>query len=190
MSGKAKNFIKKNWWVGAFGAFITVACIGCIAIGTTTVSGSSMNPTYSDGETLLMYKFGTPKRGDVIVCQNPMNGKVLIKRVIGVGGDVIDIDYSSGMVKVNDFVVDEPYIQGTTLFCSDGASVEYPYFVSEGCYFVMGDNREASDDSRLIGEVRNVYGIVIGGHKDFTRPIPTNEEMEKVRKDLIDECGD
>lgn len=167
MSGKIKSFVKKNWWFGLFGAVITVACVGCIVIGTTTVSGNSMNPTYSDGDTLFMYKFGTPKRGDVIVCQNPRNGKVLIKRVIGIGGDTIEIDYESGLVYLNGSAIDEPYIQGTTLFCSEGESVKYPYTVSEGCYFVMGDNREASDDSRLLGEVKNVYGIVIGGHENL-----------------------
>lgn len=159
---KVTKFIKKNWWLGAFGIVATVACIGVLAIGSTKISGNSMNPTYFDGDTLLMNKFGTPKRGDVIVCQSPLNGKVLIKRVIAVGGDKVEIDYETGEVKVNGTVLDEPYIQGKTVFCSEGVGVQYPYIVSEGCYFVMGDNREASDDSRLVGEIKTVYGVVIG----------------------------
>ena len=190
MSGKIKSFVKKNWWFGLFGAVITVACVGCIVIGTTTVSGNSMNPTYSDGDTLFMYKFGTPKRGDVIVCQNPRNGKVLIKRVIGIEGDKIEIDYEKGIVKVNGLVIDEPYIQGRTVFCSDGESVEYPYIVSEGCYFVMGDNREASDDSRLVGEVKNIYGIVIGGRKEYDEDVPcmTLKFLSIFFKKPLDKC--
>lgn len=168
MSEEKKKKSPKEWlFIGAIAVFAVIGSTFCVSFNTTNVSGSSMNPTYSDGDSLLMCKLLTPKRGDVVVCQNPLNGKVLIKRVIGIEGDKIEIDYEKGVVKVNGSVIDEPYIQGSTVFCSEGVGVDYPYIVSKGGYFVMGDNREASDDSRLFGEVKNIYGVVVGGRKEY-----------------------
>lgn len=78
-----------------------------------------------------------------------------VKRVIGVAGDVIELDSKSGVLKVNGEVVDEPYLDTNTPSFAKDASILYPHVVSEGCVFVMGDNRENSTDSRFssLGDV-------------------------------------
>ena len=75
----------------------------------------------------------------------------LVKRIIGVPGDVIDIT-ETGLVSVNGTVLQESYIS-EPISPSERGSVAYPYTVSEGCVFVMGDNRNLSIDSRELGEM-------------------------------------
>jgi signal peptidase I len=90
--------------------------------------------------------FGTPERGDVIVFRSPNNpDRDFIKRVIGVPGDTVEI--RSGAVYVNDEPLAEPYITGHT-GCPCG-----PFVVAPGTYFVLGDHRNNSSDSRVIGAI-------------------------------------
>ena len=81
----------------------------------------------------------------MVIDRNTQEESNLIKRVIGCAGDVIDIDFQQGVVYRNGEALDEPYINEPTFLQMD---VEFPVTVPEGCIFVMGDNRNHSDDSR------------------------------------------
>ena len=132
------------------------------------VDGESMTNTLSDGKILFCTRLGTPKVGDIIVCDitAELEGnkvkKRLIKRVIAKGGDTISIE--NGKVTVNGKVLDEPYIKEPMTYVPENSQT-YPLTVPDGEYFVMGDNRNASHDSRdsrygLVSE-DNVVGTVL-----------------------------
>lgn len=144
------------------------------------VTGESMNQTLQDGEGLLVLNaFYTPKRGDIVVFsqtskENERLNEALIKRVVGLPGDTVRIDYASGTVYVNDepvTVLDKfPDGSDSYIYLSDGTmhrrgDVELPAVVPEGHLFVMGDNRNNSMDSRYsaIGFVdqRRVLGKAV-----------------------------
>ena len=135
-----------------------------VFIRMTVVEGDSMNDTLHDGEYLLIRDFFyTPQRGDIVVVNDltkenigKMYTKPLVKRVIGVGGDEIEI--KDGVVKINGETIDEPYIK-EAMKPTDNISVK----LGENEVFVMGDNRNHSGDSRLIGpvDVRCIVGKAI-----------------------------
>jgi signal peptidase I len=113
------------------------------------VEGSSMEPNFHTGQMLIVsrlsYKLSSPKRGDVIVFQYPDNPvDDYIKRVIGVPGDTVEIE--DGRVYINGQVVNEPYLSNVIPDSQRGK-----WTVPEGSYFVMGDNRPHSSDSRSWG---------------------------------------
>lgn len=111
------------------------------------VDGKSMFPTLEDGQRLIIsHLFYTPKQGDIVVANSQGLNKTIIKRVIAVEGQTVDIDFDNHTVSVDGEVLDEPYINEPTAR-NDGGNA-YPMVVPEGTIFVMGDNRNASTDSR------------------------------------------
>lgn len=106
------------------------------------IYGSSMTPTVSEGEIVVALKENNFHTGEIVAFY--YNNKILVKRVIAGPGDVVDID-EDGNVYVNDERIDEPYLEEKAL---GDCNIELPYQVPEERYFVMGDHRTTSIDSR------------------------------------------
>lgn len=106
------------------------------------IYGESMTPTLNDGEIVFSVKSSHLKQGDVVAFY--YNNKILIKRVIAGPGDWVFID-EDGSVYVNSYLLEEPYITEKSFGITD---IELPYQVPDGKYFVMGDHRATSVDSR------------------------------------------
>lgn len=114
------------------------------------VSGPSMNQTLNNGDTLILLNnvfYSQPKYGDVVVASKDSfkDGEPIIKRVIATEGQTVDIDFKKGIVYVDGTPLDEPYTNTPTNLME---GMTFPLVVSEGCVFLMGDNRNESKDSR------------------------------------------
>lgn len=135
-------------WLRAAAGVVTVLVLICtFLVRPVMVSGVSMQPTLREGDLMLLGLLPhTPQRGDIVVMQKQeFSEQAFVKRVIAVEGDVVDIDFRTGAVTVNGEVLDEPYINEATHAALDWTG---PQTVPEGCLFVMGDNRNHSNDSR------------------------------------------
>ena len=132
---------------------LSVALIICVVIFAffirlIDVRGTTMNPTLNNNDKMLVSGlFYEPKVGDVVVFKKDEYDpeRALVKRVIAVEGQVINMDFDRGIVYVDGVPLEEDYIMEPTTNKIDFIS---PQTVPEGCVFVMGDNRNASTDSR------------------------------------------
>ena len=149
-----------------------------------TVSGASMYPTLHNGDRMVLSKVGDVHRFDVVILKVPDENVEYIKRVIGMPGDTVEM--KSGVLYINGKKVDQPFINTEalakqTVFIDDFTleSLTGESKVPEGKYFVLGDNRGVSKDSRMIGfidrsaiEGKAVFTIWpfgrIGGQKDYS----------------------
>ena len=128
-------------------------------IGLSVVGGDSMDPTLKDGNVVLYLRVGGDYRQGDIVSMRVPSGEYYIKRVVAVGGEVVDI--YDGSVHVDGEARDDDHARGQT--GEESGAVIYPYLVREGNVFVLGDNREVSKDSRAFGEVnkRQIKGRIV-----------------------------
>lgn len=163
---------QKNGMLGLIFDIVSVFATACIAVTlaflfvfrTVGVNGDSMKPTLKTNDRIILTAtYGEPQNGDIVVTCQPNESliyselpDVLVKRIIATGGQTIDIDFEKGIVKVDDVVLDEPYINNKTTNNYDFVG---PVTVPEGYVFVMGDNRQGSIDSRCsdIGFIREEY---------------------------------
>ena len=127
------------------------ALIATLVLPVLQIEGTSMEPTLVNGDIVLLTKTTAFDRGDI--CGFAWNNKILIKRVIGIPGDWIEID-TDGTVYLNGEKLDEPYAEQIAFGECD---LEFPFQVPQEQYFVLGDMRESSIDSRntLVGCVEN-----------------------------------
>ena len=118
------------------------ALIATLVLPVLQIEGTSMEPTLVNGDIVLLTKTIALGRGDI--CGFSWNNKILIKRVIGIPGDWIEID-TDGTVYLNGEKLDEPYADQIAFGECD---LEFPFQVPQEQYFVLGDMRESSIDSR------------------------------------------
>lgn len=120
------------------------------------VEGASMEPNFYDKEYLIIdeisYRFNEPQRGQVVIFKNPKNTKVyFIKRIIGLPGETIEV--INGKIKINGKELEEDYIQFTS------SQSHEPVALANDEYYLLGDNRANSYDSRTIGPINEKYII-------------------------------
>lgn len=152
-------------WTNLLMGFVAlVLVLAIVMFGYVGVKGTSMLPTLkSSGEGVIIFKYATIERGDMVVIDNSdlslpgTTDKLLIKRVIAIGGDTISYrqDATDKLVlKINGKLIPEPYLY-ETLYLKDVLNrqkrVENGIFVPDGYVYVMGDNRLVSCDSRNFG---------------------------------------
>ena len=158
-------------WLQLFLGCVVAAVVlfNCVA-RLTRVDGGSMDNTLQHGEVMLIWSLGyTPAQGDIVVLNKTSvilpgwsEPRAIVKRVIAVGGQTVDIDYASGAVYVDGQPLEEPYLP-EEMYLPAGPSMQGTHWeVPQGSVFVMGDNRNHSADSRFpaigIVDVRCVIG--------------------------------
>lgn len=154
-----------DWAEALVYALAMLVVVSAFFIRLSGVVGSSMYPTLEDGDQLLISAFGykQPERGDIVVLMaDGYMEKPLVKRVIGLGGDTVEVDSLTNAVYVNGQAVYEPYINqlNEPMYTGD---MDGPFTVPEGQVFVMGDNRNGSSDSRKLMDIGPIpYEKIVG----------------------------
>ena len=137
-----------DWIQSLISALLICVLVFVFVLRVMDVNGESMEPTLHNGNKILVSGlFYEPKRGDIVVFKKDSydEGKALVKRVIAVADDSVNIDFENGIVYVNGEALEEDYIKELTTMKIDFMG---PLLVPENCVFVLGDNRNSSRDSR------------------------------------------
>jgi signal peptidase I len=140
---------------------VVLAALMVFVFGISRVQGSSMAPAYRNGDIVWFVRSSTHLQRGTAVAVGMPSGDRYIKRVVAVPGDTVDI--RDGRLYVNGAAAKEPYAKGRTEKNPDGLMI-YPYTLPAGKYFVLGDNRQHSADSRTFGPVSTaqILGKMIG----------------------------
>lgn len=177
---KVKGRDLYEWVQALVCSVLTVVVLFTFFVRLIGVDGHSMVPTLQHGDRMLVLNsmfYNDYQYGDIVVLtKEGFFGAPIVKRVIAVGGQTVDIDFTSGSVYVDSKLLKEDYINELT-FTSEG--MKFPLTVPEGSIFVMGDNRNHSDDSRndKLGTVDTRY--VIG--KAFVLAFPGPDQITEKR---------
>ncbi len=137
-----------DWIQSLISALLICVLVFVFVLRIMDVHGTSMVPTLRNGDKVLVSGlFYEPERGDIVVFKKDSydDNKALVKRVIAVEGDVVNIDFENGIVYVNGQAIEEEYLSVGT-----NTKIDFigPQTVPKNCLFVLGDNRNASTDSR------------------------------------------
>lgn len=157
---KARKEKKRNKKIINIVIIVVVVFIIFQLIGIGRVNSNTMEPNYSNGNIIIYEKWTKDfEKNDIVVID--YDGKIIIRRIIGVYGDQIDIDNSKGILLINDDNEDNQDIKGITV--SDPLGIKFPLYVSENHYFVLCDDRSNTADSRKIGCINksSIIGKVI-----------------------------
>lgn len=171
MSGESKRVMgkydhKKHDWLKLGVEVVVVIILALLVfnlvVGLSRVDGQSMKPTLKNKQVVTYWRLGDSyKTGDIVAIKMP-NGDKYVKRIIGVPGDEIDI--KDGFVYRNGEKLSEGYINGPDgITKPENERITYPYKVDPDCFWVMGDNRLDSLDSRGFGPVikENIKGRLL-----------------------------
>lgn len=157
---------------------VAIILIPSFIISNTKVPTESMMPAINPGDHLIVsripYYYRDPVRGEIVVFK--YNKDFLIKRIVGVPGDEIDI--RENKVYINDELLDEvAYLtESVKTYLFAGSKVDFPYVIPKDYYFVMGDNRLNSKDSRVFGAIPRSSIIAKAGYRIF--PLNTIGKIE------------
>jgi signal peptidase I len=150
-TGKSWRKEARDWALTLGSAVLISFLIQNYAFAQVKVEQHSMDTTLAEGQRLvenrLVYHFYEPSRGDIVIVNGPESERRLVKRVIGLPGETVDI--KEGAVWINGTRLDEAYTKGSTF----PGTVKVPLTIPADSYFVLGDNRENSTDSRNLGTI-------------------------------------
>ena len=156
------NASKLDWLHDSIFLIVLIVAVFCVfrfVIGISIVSGDSMSPTLEDGDFVVYLRIVPEYKTGDVVSMRVASGDYYVKRIIAVGGDVVDL--RDGTVYVNGQEIEPSWGYGSTM--EESEAIIYPYKVRDGNVFVLGDNRTLSKDSREFGEVnlRQIRGKLI-----------------------------